>query len=444
MLPVNRPLFGPTGGSLSSSGLGSPRPEPANPSKTIRSSLLLLLLAAASVVLLGVGRAHAWGKTWLGRDLEWQYRNAAFTLGPFGVDARLVLSNAGFDSNVYYGATDEPVRDYTFTMGPAFDIYLPVKKTLILHIHESPQYVYFKETARERTWNNYFRGEAHLVFNRLVATAGVGREEAKQRWNTEIDIPIFRREDSARASLFLQAASKTSFNLGFRTARYDYGEADFDGFSYADKLNRDETYFQFTAYREISSRTRFFLEAEYGVFEFLNPSLLKNSTSLSGYGGFEFSPFGRVRGRVKIGYKSFDSASHQRKDYRGLVGDSSISVRLAKPFAIRASYRRDVQFSVWYDNTYYLESRAGAGASLYVSRNIRLDYDFSRGRNDYPREFEAPKRLDVYTVHAVGVYFRLRRDVALGIIASRWMRDSNLDWEDDDRDFVGFNLTYDF
>jgi hypothetical protein len=54
------------------------------------------------------------------------------------------------------------------------------------------------------------------------------------------------------------------------------------------------------------------------------------------------------------------------------------------------------------------------------------------------------KRLDIYQVHSVGIYIRLREDTAFGIIASRWARDSNLDWEDDNRDFFGFNLTYDF
>jgi hypothetical protein len=73
-----------------------------------------------------------------------------------------------------------------------------------------------------------------------------------------------------------------------------------------------------------------------------------------------------------------------------------------------------------------------------------LDYDYNRGRNDYPQDFDVQKRRDDYQVHAVGFYIRLREDVAFGIIASHWVRDSNLDWADDNRDFVGFNLTFEF
>jgi hypothetical protein len=387
---------------------------------------------------------HAYGKTWLGRNLELQIENAGLNLGPFHIKTAFTLSNVGYDSNVYYGATDEAVKDYTFTAGPVFNIYLPLKKKIIFHIYESPQYIYFRETKRERNWNNFFVGEVYFVFNRFVASAGVGRSEAKQRWNTETDIPIFRKEDSAQASLFWQPAVRTSFNFSYRIARYDYGESDLGGSVYGDKLNRDETCFNFTAYRDITSRTRLFVDGEYGLFEFANSTTQKNSKSYGGYGGLEFSPFGKIRGKVKIGYKSFDSSNPQRKDYRGIIGDSSVSVRLMRSLSARASYRRDVQFSVWYDSTYFLESRAGTGVSLYVSRNIRLDYDYSLGRNDYPEEFGLQKRLDIYQIHAVGIYLRLQKNTAFGIIASRWARDSNLDWEDDNRDFVGFNLTYDF
>ena len=405
---------------------------------------MLILLVSVCIGVVAVERGYGYGKTWLGRNLELQVKNAGLNLGPFRVRAQFILSNAGYDSNIYYRATDQPLDDITFTAGPAFNVYLPIKKKIIFSIYESPQYIYFRETQRERTWNNYFRGEVYCVFNRFVASAGVGRSEAKQRWNTETDIPVFRKEDSVQGSLFWQPASRTSFNFSYRMERYDYGESGLEGFLYTEKLNRDETYFSFTAYREISSRTRFFLDAEYGLFDFANPMTMKNSKSYGGYGGFEFSPFGKVRGRVKIGYKYFDSIWSQRKDYRGIVGDSSVLVRLMKALTARASYRRDVQFSVWYDNTYFLESRYGVGGSVYVSRNVRLDYDFNRGRNSYPQEFGVQKRRDDYQIHAVGVYFRLRKDTGFGIIASRWVRDSNLDWEDDDRDFVGFNLTYDF
>ena len=72
-------------------------------------------------------------------------------------------------------------------------------------------------------------------------------------------------------------------------------------------------------------------------------------------------------------------------DYKGLVGDTQLSVRLAKPFVIRGIYVRDVRFSLWYGNPYYIESRPGVGASLYPLRFLRFDYDYSQGTEPLSR-----------------------------------------------------------
>jgi hypothetical protein len=86
-----------------------------------------------------------------------------------------------------------------------------------------------------------------------------------------------------------------------------------------------------------------------------------------------------------------------------------------------------------------------------VLRFVRLDYDYSLGRNKYPETQPDGggggtnvKRLDDFRVHSAGIYFRIRKKVALGVIGSRWVRISNLAYEDDKRYFLGLNLTYDF
>ncbi len=162
----------------------------------------------------------------------------------------------------------------------------------------------------------------------------------------------------------------------------------------------------------------------------------------------ELSRLGRrVRGRIRVGYKKFDVRSADGPDHAGIVGDSQLSIRVAKPFVIRGSYVRDVRFSLWYENPYYIESRPGAGVSVYPFRFLRLDYDYSLGRNNYPLiggGGPEEKRRDDFRIHSGGVYVRIRKTVALGFIASWWERDSNLDAEDDKRTFFGVNLTYDF
>jgi hypothetical protein len=402
------------------------------------------LLLALSLGLVFVDQGYPWGRTWFGRDLEWRYNNAAFHLGPLGANVRFVLRNVGYDTNVYFGATENQVKDYTFTAGPAIDAYIPLRKRIVFHIYESPQYVYYKETARERTWNNFFTGDVHFIFNRFVLSAGVESSRAKERWNSEITIPIYRKLNAVRGAAFVQLATRTSFEVSYRMARYNYGETELSDLGYGTQLNRDEHYLDITAYREFSSRTRFFLDAEYGYAEFKDRSTMKNSQSYSTHAGLEFEPFGKVKGTVKIGYKYFNSVWPQRKDFKGIVGDSRVSYRMTRLLTVRGSYSRDVQYSIWYDSTFFLESAYGLGASVYLFRNIRLDYDYNRGKSDYPEEFHIEKRLDIFNIHTVAIYVRLRETTALGLVATRRIRNSTLDWADDNRALIGLNLTYDF
>jgi hypothetical protein len=391
-------------------------------------------------------------ETWKGLELRRQIEQAPWHFGPFHIQPRLVISNAGVDSNIYYSAT-EPIKDYTVTAGPAATVYVPIHRKFVLSAYGSPQYVWYSKTVRERTWNYYFNGAAQLSLKNVFFSAEGKYSDARERWNTEIDIRPRRKETGYGGSMLVNLAHRTSLSFAYRTARYDYESVEYEGgFNVRERLNRQEHYANVSAYFQASSQRRFSLDFEYGRydFEFAGAATLRDSRSGAAYAGLEFSPLGRrLRGRIRLGYKKFDIRDPEGVDYQGFVGDTQISVRLARPIVIRGSYVRDVRFSIWYNSPYYLESRPGAGASLYVFRFLRFDYDYSIGRNDYPlpQEIEPGvevKRRDDFEIHTAGVYFRIVKNTALGFVASWWDRDSNLDREDDKRTFFGVNLTYEF
>jgi hypothetical protein len=320
-----------------------------------------------------------------------------------------------------------------------------------LSVYGSPQYVWYSKTEQERTWNYYLNGAAQLSLKNVFFSVEGNYSDARERWSTEIDTRPRRREKGYGGSVLVKAAWKTSFSLGLRTVKYDYESIeDASGFNAQEKLNRQESYANFSMFYQAATQRRLFLDFEYGLyqFDFAKQAAIGDAWSGAAYAGLEFSRLGRrVRGRVRIGYKKYNVRAVDGPDYQGVVGDSQLSVRLAKPFVIRGSYVRDVRFSLWYDNPYYLESRPGLGVSVYPVRFLRLDYDYSQGRNEYPVVGGGGpdvKRLDVYTIHAAAIYFRIKKTVALGFIASWWARNSNLDAEDDKRTFFGLNLTYEF
>lgn len=403
-----------------------------------------------AVALLIFGSSVAYAETWKGQELERKLRDAAWHFGPFRIQPSLVISNAGVDSNVFY-SPNEPTKDFTITAGPAATLYVPVHRKFVLSLYGSPQYVWYSKTDRERTWNYYFSGAAQLSLKNVFFSLEGTYSDARERWNTEIDIRPRRKEEGYGGSVLVKAAWKTSFSLGYRMVKYDYESVEYaGGFNVRERLNRQESYANFSLFYQASMQRRFFLDFEYGLyqFEFATQAAIGNSRSGVAYAGVELARLGRrVRGRIRVGYKKFDVRALDGPDYQGVVGDSQLSVRLAKPFVLRGSYVRDVRFSLWYGNPYYIESRPGAGVSLYLLRFLRLDYDYSIGRNRYPVVGGGGpdvKRLDDFMIHSAGIYFRIQKTVALGFIASWWTRISNLATEDDKRTFFGLNLTYDF
>ncbi len=427
----------------------------------IKRVLLLLI-----VFLLFCQIADIYGDTLMREKLRSMWQDTWIKAGPFRIKAVLFLNDVGFDSNVYRTNTN-PINDFTITAGPGLTVFLPVKKRILFSIYGSPQYVFFKDTERERSWNTYLNGGVHFFINRFLFSFVKGYSDARERWNTEIDIRPRRKEDRFQGSVLWQPSKRTSFSLGYRKVKYDYESTDYETYNFRERLNREEDYLSISGFYERSYRFKYFVRVEYGVFNFENPQTFNNSESLGVYGGIEYSPFGRIRGKIHLGYKFFDSKDPERQDFRGIVGDTNVSIRVAKPLTIRALYERDVRFSLYQDSTYFLENRYGGGVSVYFLKRVRVDYDYSRGRNTYPRkeligknsqliagssqesaELEGDssweERKDGYVIHSVGLYFRIKGNIGIGLIYSHWVRESNVWFGEIGQDFVGLNLTYDF
>ena len=388
--------------------------------------------------------------TWRGEALLREAGLAPWTLGPFRLQPQIVLSDLGYDSNIYH--QPEAVGDYSFTAGPRINAFLPIKKKIVFTLSESPRYVYYFETARERAWNNFLSGRAAFLFNRFFVQVGAHADDARQRWSYEIDVRPRLKDTGYDALLVWQPTRKTAFSLGFKRSRFRYEELGDESFHFAERLNRDETAVTLAFEKRLGTRTRFFLEGEGARADFEQPGNPRDALSLAGYGGFEFSAQGRVRGRLRLGWKLFRPRAEGQPEYEGLVGDSSVSVSLLRPLAARASYRRDVRFSVWYDRPYFIEDTAGGGISLYVfRRRIRLDYDYSQIKYDYPDVAAAdggaplsPARRDRIYMNTVGFFVRVGGNVGLGLRAGRYDRRTSAAGWKASREFVGLNLTYEF
>ena len=401
------------------------------------------------IILLAAGSAR--GETWKGRNLLLSIDRAALRVGPLRIQLVLFLTDAGYDSNIY-GQIDRPVKDYWLQAGPGISVYVPIKKKIVFSLSESPRYVYFFETQRERAWNNYLQGEISLLFNKVFVSGGGFYNNSKFRYPFEIDIWPRLKETGGFGSFLYQAGKRTSFSIAARSTDYAFENLEDEFANLKARMSRTEKYLTATAYFQATPRVMFSLSGEYGLIQFTDTAFsYGNSESRAAYLGIDFSPTGKIRGNIKIGYRQLLPQAAGISGFEGVVGNSTISVMVSRALTVRGQYSRDVFFSVWFDNAFLVDNRYSAGVSFYlIRRKIRLDYDYSLNRDSYLQRggaagIEAGSDRKIgNNYQTIGIFFRLGASTGIGL------RGGTYDWRYSDypkasvRTFVGLNLTYEY
>jgi hypothetical protein len=410
-------------------------------------------LALVIGLVCSAGRAYGQGNTWPGSGLAQMVEGAGWRIGPFRLNGALTLSNAGYDSDVYYQYLgEESVPDWTAAAGMPVQILLPLGKKIVLDLSDTPQYLFYLDTKIERAWNNTFRGQVHFPLDRVYAQVGGGMADVRRRLSLELDINV-REKRSGLDGLFLwQTSQATSVAFFFERAKYDYGDAEYMGELLAERLNREVDLMDMIAYVQSGPRTRLYLDGQYGNYAFMGgTSEDRDAKSYGIFGGVEFIPgaggtAGRLglRGGFKLGYMRLDLANPGLTDGSGFTGEADISANLTHRTSVQLSFSRGFQFSIYSGATYYLSTLYRAGLSQSLSRRAMLSYDASFGSSSYPEVGDFQNLGgDRYSAHTLSLIVRPARYVNVTLFGTlgRRVRPS-ADVTTRYRSFFGLSLTY--
>ena len=414
----------------------------------------LFLLSAAGALLAWLfllpGPVFGQGNTWVGANLAQMVEGARWRLGAFRVNAAFSLSNVGYDSDVLYGYTAEPIPDFTLAAGTMVQVLLPLSKKVVLDIFDSPQYVFYLDTKNERAWNNTFRGRVHFAFDRVYVQLGGGLSDVRYRLSPELNINVRQKQDSLDGLVLWQVSKRASLAFVYGSAKYDLGEAEFGGVSLSDYLNRKEDYFDLITYIEPSPRVRFFVDGQYGSYVFTKEEFRsRDARSYGIFGGIEFIPkagellaTAGIEGSVRLGDQRVDIIDPRFMDGSGLTGEADVSVSIMKRNAAHIFFSRGFQFSVFSGSSYYLATAYGGGVSRLLSRKASIYYNISFGSSLYPGSGAPEGFLNRYTTHSFGLNLMLARQLSLGFLGTLGKRALDSSGLARNRNFFGFNLVY--
>ncbi len=390
-------------------------------------------------------------------DLDQVRERARLRIGFIQIQPAFRLSEAGYDSNVYYRDRGEAtVSDYSARLGADVKAFWIVGNSLILSFAYTPEYLfYMKEAQLRRLTHSYSPGFRLMILKRLVLSGDFHNRQSVRRAFSEFAMPLEDTQKGTSGSLFFETPRGTAFGLSagiddFRYRNYSLTE---DQAGTPMTLDRRERTGALEFYYRVFSDSVLFFRMNYTEYEFSSPeSSWRDARAVKTIGGVRFPVLGRARGTLSLGYKKFSPVDETRKPFSGLVASTDLSFRVGR-IGLKIGYLRDNFFSYLDTAYYYVEDLFKGGLSFYLFPFLRFDASLQTGALNYPEShlvwyqgqfYAVEGRQDLNRVVSLGLAVRISGGTGIGVNYNFYRRTSDAPGYNIDRDFLGAFITYDF
>jgi len=406
--------------------------------------LFIFFLVATSSV------TFAQSTNWMANAVLGLFKNAPWKLGPVRAYRSFSINNLGYDSDIYYGFQDKEYPDFTFNAGPAFQWLAPLKKLIIFDSYQSLQGAFYTENEKERTFNFRTSNQVHFLFKKAYGKTAFSYNNTRRRFSPELILNI-REEQIAWDGLFLWQFSKfgaVAWKLS--TSRFNYRNAEYEGISLDQELNRRELYADTFLYFQPNPKFRFFLDGQIGFYNFRYlESKIKDSRSYALLGGLEFTPEtsptrATLEGGFNIGYMYLDPKSPEYQDASDIVGNGHITLNLSRSLSLNGYYARGFSVSIYSALLHYLNTTYGGGFTFRLSNKVSLTNNITFGQAEYPLEREGQETAPTYkfTTLSANIGIRLGKEWNFNIFGNLSQRKVLPAERKLNRYFIGLSLTF--
>ena len=368
--------------------------------------------------------------------------NARLHAGPLYATPTVQLKEFGIDSNVFNTYGDQQKSDFTFTVAPKADIWLPIAKRALIQATTASDLVWYEKYAGERSIGPQvaLRGEFYL--HRITFFTEGGYINTRQRPNQEIDVRARHIEKSATAGFNVSLTPEMSIEIAGHelSTRYD-AAAEYDNTSLQRTLNRDTEGIELKVRYRLTALTSLAVRSDV-TRDLFTMSGDRNSESIRVMPGVEFKPRALISGSAYVGYREFrPSQPDVLPDFKGLVAQLGLSYTLLGSTVFGVSYNRDLTYSYDELQPFFVDDSVGASVRRAIGR--RFDALVSADRHAYayrnlmtggpitsgqPLGGQPPvpnsPRVDVTWTYAASIGYRVGRDGRIAFGASYWQRDS--------------------
>ena len=392
-------------------------------------------LALAALVVPAAALAQSAGA----EQIDQVRKDASAHFGPLYLTPRIALKEFGVDSNVF-NAAGEPESDFTATVAPAADLWLPVARRALLQATVGTDLVWYTSFASERSIDPQVAARAQIFLGRITLFGEGEYLNSRQRLNYEVDLRARHVQRNSTAGLSVRVTPKFSLEAAARLddMRFDADQS-FDGVSLQRTLNQKTAGYTVAARHRLTPLTTLVMRYEQIEDSFaFSPE--RDSTSFRVMPGIEFKPRALVKGSAYVGYREFTpSATGLLPEFSGLVAQLGLSYTLLGSTTFGVSYSRDLTYSYEELQPFFINNSVGVSIRRALGR--RFDVLVSTDRHEYAYEdlltqpalageliVTVPaspyaRRLDTTWNYGGSIGYRIGKG-RVGFGASYWQRDS--------------------
>lgn len=410
-------------------------------SRLSRVYLVTRLLAAALTSCLCIGSLPAF--VFAQNDANDPRRNAPIRFGGLHITPSVALTDLGVDTNVFNQDGELQAADFTFTVRPELDFWLPVATFGMLEIVAIPSATYYKEFASERSFNPQVDARAEIYLNRITLFGEGSYLDTRSRQNFEIDLRARQIQDVVSAGAEVRLFRKIRLESSVYRQRFRFdGDQFYLGTSLQETLDRDSNSGRATVKWDWTPLTTLVLRGDVTSdrFDFLPD---RDTDSVRVTIGGEFEQRAVISGEAHVGIRRFEPLNVPEVRFQGVVADVELRYRFRGETQFTFAALRDVDYSFEATDPYVLRSTYGLNVQRLLGR--RLDLTIGTARHKYgwldsvaiPGQSPASQtnpRIDVTWVSNASLTYRLRPDMNVGFGVTYWGRRSSTE---PSRDFSG-------
>jgi len=342
--------------------------------------------------------------------------------GMFYMLSRIRLADAGFAED-YYLPTGDVSGGISLRVEAPNRLYFVPRRKTVFTVELIPGYSFFKAGSREGQFDYSARADAHFLFNHLYIDAYTLLSDQLRAQIADVNRLATQRDEESGVGGEFKYSSRTSAIFSAR-----YRETDFPGRRFQptdvpiNQLDRVEKNGRIALHHKTFPRTSLFVAAEASEYEF-DRAFVKDSSRRYIGGGFNHTA-GRTALRAEVGQTTLNFDDPSQRDFSNLTGQMTLS-RGTNRWNFQASAARDVGFSIYERNNYYISSLGRILVDYAATRRLTLRAGTAVERDDYDIPVDGVLREDTLTFTSAGFLYSFRK-LQTGVEAGWYTRESNV------------------